>query len=66
MDELHPPYDGDEVEDIKPDIAQSPNEGALAPEQAVRRELDTYGDSSLDPNREDQEDAHQAEPDEHV
>ena len=66
MDERHPSHDSDEVEDIKPDIIEYGDKEKLSPAEAVRRELETYGDSSAFPNREDSEDAHQADPDEHL
>ena len=66
MEELHPPHDTDEVEDVKPDILESGDPEKLSPAEAIRRESETYGESSMDPNREDREDAHHADPDEHL
>ncbi|MGZ3497652.1 MAG: hypothetical protein ACXVAK_08835 [Vulcanimicrobiaceae bacterium] len=66
MDERHLPHDKDDVEDIKPDIIEFNGEEKLPPDEALRREIDTYGESDMDPNRQDQEDAHRAGPDEHL
>ena len=44
-------------ETIAPDIAPR-DELPLEPGQAVRRERDKYGDSSTNPNRDDQLDEH--------
>jgi hypothetical protein len=56
---------GDE-ETIKPDILERGERGPLSPAEAVRREKDTYGETSLDPNRQDQEDEHGADADDIV
>lgn len=52
-------------EDIAPDIAPK-REEPLDPDEAVRREREKYGDSSENPNREDQYDEHHGEPDDIV
>lgn len=44
-------------EDLKPDIADG--DAPLSPEEAMRRERDTYGENSTFPNRADIEDEHQ-------
>lgn len=64
MNERHPPHTGYE-EDLKPDIREREDQ-PLSPDEAIRRERDTYGESDFDPNREDIEDEHRAEPDEHL
>lgn len=64
MNERHPPHTGLE-EDIKPDIRDREDE-QLPPDEAVRRELETYGETDLDPARDDERDAHHAQPDEHL
>jgi hypothetical protein len=43
-----------EDDELKPDISGR----GLSPEEALRRERDTYGDDSAFPNREDIEDEH--------
>jgi hypothetical protein len=62
--ERHPPHNGSD-EDLKPDIRDRDDE-PLSPGEAMRRERDTYGESGMEPNREDIEDEHEAGPDEHV
>ena len=63
-DERSPyPSDGDET--IAPDIARRGQE-PLMPADAVRRERDKYGESSLDENRDDQLDEHHADLDDIV
>ena len=62
MDERFP----DDEEELKPDIKESADEKEIPAEDAIHRELDTYGESDLDPNRQDEQDAHHAGPDEHV
>ncbi|HVA34101.1 MAG TPA: hypothetical protein VNG31_08140 [Candidatus Baltobacteraceae bacterium] len=47
----------DEEQDIKPDIERT-GERRLSPEEALRRDRETYGDDSTFPNREDTEDEH--------
>ncbi len=59
------PYPDDETEEIAPDVA-SQEELPIEPSQAVRREQEKYGESSLDENRQDQWDAHHGEPDDIV
>ena len=44
-------------ETLKPDIPR-PERKPLSPDQALREARDTYGDDSVSPNREDQEDMH--------
>lgn len=44
-------------ETIAPDVAPR-RDLPLDPADAVKREREKYGDSSINPNREDQEDAH--------
>jgi len=48
-------------EDISPDIADS-KEKPLSPSEAVKREREKYGDTDMDPNRDDQWDEHHGEP----
>jgi hypothetical protein len=48
-------------EDISPDIAPL-KDRPLDPAEAMRRERDKYGDSSTNPNRDDQYDEHHGEP----
>jgi hypothetical protein len=43
-------------ETIKPDLPRSGE--TLSPAEAIREQLDTYGDSSESPNRQDQQDEH--------
>ncbi len=64
MDERRLPYKGTE-EDLKPDIRDREDE-QLPPDEAIRREEDTYADTDLDPLREEERDAHHAGPDEHL
>ena len=52
-------------EDIAPDVADG-GERPLSPGEAVHREEDKYGESSLDENREDQRDEHGGTPDDIV
>lgn len=52
---MHPDDEMDET--LKPDIPR-PAGKPLSPREALREALDTYGDSSQSPNREDQEDEH--------
>lgn len=66
MSERHSPFSGDEEEDLKPDILEEGEEQPLPADEAIRRERDTYGESSFDRNREDIEDEHHAGPDEHL
>jgi hypothetical protein len=65
MNERHPPHTSGLEEDIKPDILDGEDQ-PLRPDEAIRRELDTYGEADFDNNRQDREDEHHAEPDEHV
>ena len=48
-------------EDIAPDVADG-DPTPLDPAEAVRRERDKYGDDSTSPNRDDQLDEHQGQP----
>lgn len=64
MNESKLPYPGTD-EDLKPDIRDREDE-QLPPDEAVRREIETYGETDMDPNRDDELDAHRADPDEHV
>jgi hypothetical protein len=57
MNDNHLPYPDDESEDIAPDVA-SEKELPISPSEAVRREEEKYGESSLDENRQDQRDVH--------
>ena len=52
-------------EDIAPDVAPLSDQ-PIEPAEAVRREREKYGDTSLDPNRDDQFDEHHGEPDDIV
>ena len=52
-------------ESIAPDIADT-REEPLSPDEAVRREKEKYGDSTENPNRDDQYDEHHGEPDDIV
>lgn len=65
MNDERSPYPTDGDETIPPDIAQQ-NEEPLTPGEAVRREKDKYGESSLDENRDDQLDEHHADIDDIV
>jgi hypothetical protein len=56
---------GEEDEAIAPDIAPR-RDLPLDPADAVERERDKYGDSSTNPNREDQEDVHRGTADDIV
>jgi len=55
----------EEDETIAPDIAPG-RDLPLDPADAVERERDKYGDSSTNPNREDQEDVHRGTADDIV
>ncbi len=59
------PYPDDDDDAIAPDVAPKSKQ-PISPADAVRLEEEKYGESSLDENRDDQLDAHHAEPDEHV
>jgi len=48
---------GDDEETISPDVAPK-RDRPLSPAEAVRLEREKYGDSSADPNRDDQFDEH--------
>lgn len=54
-----------EDETIAPDVAPE-RELPLDPADAVERERAKYGDTSMNPNREDQEDVHRGTPDDIV
>jgi hypothetical protein len=47
----------DEDQDLKPDVLEE-GETRLTPAEALKRERETYGDSSTSPNAQDQEDMH--------
>jgi hypothetical protein len=60
------PFDpDDETNTIAPDDGGT-KEKPLSPAEAVRREQEKYGESSLDENRGDQWDEHHGEPDDIV
>jgi hypothetical protein len=59
------PYRDDEIETISPDVGGS-TELPLSPAEAVKREKEKYGETSLDENRGDQYDEHHGEPDDIV
>jgi hypothetical protein len=65
INEDHLPYPDSDDDSIAPDVAPS-DEQPISPAEAVRRELDKYGESSLDENRDDQLDAHHADIDDVV
>ncbi|MGB8152248.1 MAG: hypothetical protein WCE97_13755 [Candidatus Cybelea sp.] len=65
MNEDHLPFPDDETEDIAPDVA-SENERPIGPGEAVRREQEKYGETTVDENRQDQWDVHHGEPDDIV
>jgi hypothetical protein len=65
MSEGNLPYPDDETESIAPDVA-SQDERPLKPGEAVKREEERYGDTSLDANRDDQRDEHAGTPDDIV
>jgi hypothetical protein len=65
MNDDHLPYPDDETEDIPPDVAPE-KERPISPAEAVRREQEKYGESTLDENRQDQLDVHHGEPDDIV
>jgi hypothetical protein len=44
-------------QDLKPDVLEE-DEEQLTPAEALKRERETYGDSSASPNAQDQEDMH--------
>jgi hypothetical protein len=50
---------------IAPDVVPR-RERPIDPADALEGELDKYGESGMDPNREDQEDVHRGEPDDIV
>jgi hypothetical protein len=56
---------GEDEETIAPDIAPR-RDLPLDPADAVEGERDKYGDSSANPNREDQEDVHRGTADDIV
>ncbi len=65
MSDKRRPDSDDESETIPPDIATS-RETPLSPSEAVKREQEKYGETSLDENRGDQWDEHHGEPDDIV
>ena len=54
---MHRDSDNDADQDLKPDVLEE-GEEQLTPAEALKRQRETYGDSSTSPNREDQEDMH--------
>lgn len=58
------PLPSDE-EAISPDVAPR-DDWPIDPAEAVRLEREKYGDSTANPNREDQEDVHAGQPDDIV
>ncbi|HEY5258803.1 MAG TPA: hypothetical protein VIJ12_10560 [Candidatus Baltobacteraceae bacterium] len=54
---MHRNSDNDQDQDLKPDVLEE-GEEQLTPAEALKRQRETYGDSSTSPNREDQEDMH--------
>lgn len=52
-------------EDISPDLVPE-KERPIDPAEAVRREKELYGESGMNPNRDDQLDEHHGEPDDIV
>jgi hypothetical protein len=65
MSDRHLSFEDDESQDISPDVA-SKNELPIDPSEAVHREQEKYGESSLDENREDQWDVHHGTPEDIV
>ncbi len=65
MTEQRLPYPDDESETISPDVAEA-KERPLRPSEAVKREEERYGESSLNENRGDQWDEHHGEVDDIV
>lgn len=65
MNENYLPYPDDESEDVAPDVATG-ERLPIAPDEAVRREQEKYGESDLDANRQDQRDVHHGTPDDIV
>jgi hypothetical protein len=59
------PYPDHDDDVITPDVA-SAKETPIDPADAVRRELEKYGESSADENRGDQWDAHHGQPEDIV
>jgi hypothetical protein len=59
------PYPDSDDDVIAPDVAP-PDEQPIDPAEAVRREQEKYGEGSADENRDDQWDAHHADPDDVV
>jgi hypothetical protein len=59
------PYPNDDDDAIAPDAAPKSRQ-PISPDEAARLERQKFGESSLDENRDDQFDAHHADPDEHV
>jgi hypothetical protein len=59
------PYPDQDDDVITPDVASS-KEKPIHPADAVRRELEKYGESSADENRGDQWDAHHGQPEDIV
>jgi hypothetical protein len=64
MDNDNRPLPEDE-DVITPDVAPR-RDRPLDPADAVKREREKYGDSSTNPNRDDQEDVHRGTPDDIV
>jgi hypothetical protein len=59
------PYPDDDDDVVAPDVAPRKDQ-PIDPADAVRREQEKYGESSLDENRGDQWDEHHGEPDDIV
>lgn len=59
------PYPDSDDDSIAPDVAPR-DERPIDPAEAVRREQQKYGESSLDENRDDQWDEHHGTPDDIV
>jgi len=65
MNEQRLPYPDDESETIPPDVAGK-EERPLSPSEAIKREEERYGESTLNENRGDQWDEHHGEVDDIV
>jgi hypothetical protein len=65
MDDDHLPFPDDQTEEIAPDVVPG-KERPISPGEAVRREQEKYGESTLDENRQDQWDVHHGEADDIV
>ena len=65
MSEGRLPYPDDETETISPDVTDG-DKAPLSRGEAVKREEEKYGESSMDENRDDQRDEHHGQPDDIV